>query len=93
MAQKNASGAGTPSAKTEYLISNTIFHGGLNLSEPPWKLKASESPEMKNLFVKNGVLSCRDGQSWLTNPSVPSLGTGYTFTDLSSRTYQATSTS
>ena len=79
MSKTNSTGDNLSAAKTEYLISNTVFHGGLNLSEPPWKLKASESPEMKNLFVKDGVLSCRDGQSWLTNPSVPSLGTGYTF--------------
>lgn len=67
------------SAKSEYLVNMASFFGGLNLSEPGFRLSGNECPKLTNLFVKNGLLCCRDGQSWMTNPSTPSLGTGHTF--------------
>lgn len=66
--------------------------GGLNLWELDYRLDRNQSPEMKNLWWQDGVLQCRDGQSYLFGPSdaqmtdpLPEgveawtdLGTGYT---------------
>ena len=68
--------------------------GGLNLWELDYRLGRNQSPEMKNLWWQDGVLQCRDGQSYLYGPSkeqmaspLPAgvepwtdLGTGYTCT-------------
>ena len=68
--------------------------GGLNLWELDYRLDRNQSPEMKNLWWLDGVLQCRDGQSYLYGPSkeqmtspLPDgvtawtdLGTGYTCT-------------
>lgn len=39
--------------------------GGLNIRELSWKLPASQSPNMKNLWWHDGLLQCRDGQRLL----------------------------
>ena len=68
--------------------------GGLNLWEMDYRLNRNQSPEMKNLWWQDGVLQCRDGQSYLYGPSQEQLitplpegvapwvdlGTGYTCT-------------
>ena len=68
--------------------------GGLNLWEMDYRLNRNQSPEMKNLWWQDGVLQCRDGQSYLYGPSQAQLtpplrewvapwvdlGTGYTCT-------------
>lgn len=68
--------------------------GGLNLWELDYRLDRNQSPEMKNLWWQDGVLQCRDGQSYLYGPTqaqmttpLPEgitawtdLGTGYTCT-------------
>ena len=48
--------------------------GGLNLWELSYRMKSNQSPEMKNLWWQDGVLQCRDGQSYLSDED---LGTGY----------------
>ena len=66
--------------------------GGLNLWEMDYRINRNQSPEMKNLWWQDGVLQCRDGQSYIYGPSqeqmttpLPAgtvawtdLGTGYT---------------
>ena len=64
-----------PSAKTEQCVSFDTLAGGLNLWELDYRLGANESPEMKNLMWRDGVLNCRDGQVWLSESTA--LGTGH----------------
>ena len=54
-----------PSPKPEHSLSFERLSGGLNLWELDYRLKRSESPEMKNLMWRDGALNCRDGQVWL----------------------------
>lgn len=55
-----------PNAKAEYTVNFSNLDGGLNLSELEYRLKPDESPAMKNLLWREGVLCCRDGQEWVT---------------------------
>ena len=55
----------SPSPKREYTLEFTNLTGGLNLWELDYRLRRSESPEMKNLIWREGTLNCRDGQIWL----------------------------
>ncbi len=64
-----------PSPKKEHCISFPALDGGLNLYELESRLKANESPAMKNLCWKDGALSCRKGQEWLLE--APGLGVGH----------------
>lgn len=57
------------------LIDFQRLDGGLNLWEVEYRLAGNQSPEMKNLWWQDGVLQCRDGQTYLTKDE---LGTGYT---------------
>ena len=54
-----------PSAKKQYVTSIENFTGGLNLKELDYRSSNSETPEMKNLWWKDGVLCCRDGQKFV----------------------------
>lgn len=63
-----------PSPPKEYVINFPRLDGGLNTWELDYRLKANESPEMKNLWWQNGTLCSRDGQVRLT---AQALGTGY----------------
>ena len=54
-----------PSAKKQYVTSIENFTGGLNLKELDYRISNSETPEMKNLWWKDGVLCCRDGQKFV----------------------------
>lgn len=58
----------------EYAIDFPRLDGGLNNWELDWRLDANESPEMKNLWWKNGALCCRDGQTRLTGGASPGKG-------------------
>lgn len=51
--------------KKECALSFDGLSGGLNLWELDYRLRRSESPEMKNLIWRDGALNCRDGQTWL----------------------------
>ena len=55
---------GLPDARREYALALSGLTGGLNTYDPRDRLRADESPEMKNLLWLNGALSCRDGQLW-----------------------------
>ena len=48
--------------------------GGLNLLELDYRMDPDQSPEMKNLWWRDGLLSCRDGQEYLSETE---LGTGH----------------
>lgn len=54
-----------PSPKKEYVVSFENLAGGLNLQELDYRIDNNETPEMKNLLWREGVLSCRDGQVWV----------------------------
>ena len=54
-----------PAAKAERRLNFERLSGGLNLWELDYRLRRSESPEMKNLMWRDGALNCRDGQVWL----------------------------
>ena len=54
-----------PAPKAERSVSYERLSGGLNLWELDYRLRRSESPEMKNLIWRDGTLNCRDGQVWL----------------------------
>ena len=63
-----------PKPNTEYTLSLGNLSGGLNLSELEYRLKNNESPDMKNLLWREGVLCSRDGQEWVIEDD--SLGVG-----------------
>ena len=65
-----------PSPKQEYVVNFGNLNGGLNLSELEYRLKNTESPDMKNLLWREGVLCSRDGQEWVVDDT--SIGTGIT---------------
>ena len=62
------------SPKREYSLEFSNLCGGMNLRDPDYRLKANESPEMKNLLWRDGMLRSRKGQRWLSSAE---LGTGY----------------
>ena len=64
----------SPSPKTEYVQEFGNLYGGLSLKDADYRLKANESPEMKNLLWRNGMLCSRKGQRWLSSTQ---LGTGH----------------
>ena len=47
-----------PEEKTAVLRN---LSGGLNLSELDYRMDADQSPDMQNLWWRDGVLGCRDG--------------------------------
>ncbi|MBP3209468.1 MAG: hypothetical protein J6M64_06160 [Oscillospiraceae bacterium] len=55
----------TPSPKKEYVLDFSNLYGGINLWDPDYRLKPSESPEMKNLLWRNGMLCSRKGQYYI----------------------------
>ena len=59
-----------PSPNREYAQSFTNFTGGINIWEPDYGLKASESPDMKNLIWRNGMLRSRKGQEYRTDDPI-----------------------
>ena len=56
---------GAPSPKREYVLDYSNLCGGINLWDPDYRLKSNESPEMKNLLWRNGMLCSRKGQRFL----------------------------
>ena len=68
-----------PNQHATKMVDFPRLDGGLNLWELDYRLGRNQSPEMKNLWWQDGVLQCRDGQSYLYEPPAD-LGTGYTCT-------------
>ena len=54
-----------PAPKKEYALDYSCLNGGIDLWDPDSQLKANESPEMKNLLWRNGMLCSRKGQRYL----------------------------
>lgn len=54
-----------PSPNREYSMSYGNLAGGLNIFELDYRLRANESPDMKNLVWKDGCLNSRNGQVWV----------------------------
>ena len=83
-----------PNQHATKMVDFPRLDGGLNLWEMDYRINRNQSPEMKNLWWQDGVLQCRDGQSYLYGPSQDQLktplpegvepwvdlGTGYTCT-------------
>ena len=57
----------SPSPKKEYVLDYSNLCGGLNLWDPDYRLKTNESPEMKNLLWRNGMLCSHKGQVYLNS--------------------------
>ncbi|MBO7524244.1 MAG: hypothetical protein J6T79_01920, partial [Verrucomicrobia bacterium] len=57
----------TAKPKKEYVLDYSNLCGGLNLWDPDYRLKPNESPEMKNLLWRNGMLCSRKGQVYLSD--------------------------
>ena len=64
-----------PSQHATKMVDFPRLDGGLNLWEMDYRLNRNQSPEMKNLWWQDGVLQCRDGQSYLYGPSQEQLTT------------------
>ncbi len=64
-----------PSQHATKMVDFPRLDGGLNLWEMDYRLNRNQSPEMKNLWWQDGVLQCRDGQSYLYGPSQDQLKT------------------
>ncbi|MBP3210191.1 MAG: hypothetical protein J6M64_09860 [Oscillospiraceae bacterium] len=65
MQPRYASLRDVPSPKREYVLDFSNLSGGINLWDPDYRLKSNESPEMKNLLWRNGMLCSRKGQYFL----------------------------
>ena len=61
------------SPKKEYVLDYSNLCGGINLWDLDYRLKTNESPEMKNLLWRNGMLCSRKGQVYL-NSTMLGLG-------------------
>ena len=65
-----------PSESKTYAVDFPKLTGGLNLWELDYRMDPNQSPDMKNLWWQDGVLQCRDGQSFLEAGTA--LGAGHT---------------
>ena len=54
-----------PSPEKEKVAAYGALSGGLNLWELDYRMDADQSPEMKNLWWRDGLLGCRDGQEYV----------------------------
>lgn len=68
-----------PDPKTEYTVNFFELNGGLNVNDLEFRLTNKESPAMRNLIWREGVLCSREGQEWVTEEE--DLGVGYTMYD------------
>jgi len=66
-----------PTPNREYVVNFENLKGGLNLYELDYRIDNDESPEMKNLWWRDGVLTCRDGQEFVNNLVYGSLHAVY----------------
>lgn len=83
-----------PSPKKEYAAGFAALSGGLNLFDPPYRLKSDESPDMLNLLWRDGMLRSRRGQEYLSSSSMgiayaayPKLWHGYAFAHIGTAIY------
>lgn len=62
-----------PKPATEYVVNFQDLNGGINLSDLEHMLTNKESPAMRNLLWREGVLCSRDGQEWVIGNSFYNL--------------------
>lgn len=62
-----------PKAPTEEKLVWDRLSGGLNLQELDYRMAHDQSPELENLWWHDGILSCRDGQTYV-NQQMPGKG-------------------
>lgn len=62
-----------PKDNPEERVSWEKLSGGLNLWELDYRLAPDQSPEMRNLLWRDGLLGCRDGQCYV-NEDAPGQG-------------------
>ena len=60
--------------KHEYVLDFSNLCGGINLWDPDYRMKSNESPEMKNLLWRNGMLCSRKGQYYLQGRTLRAIG-------------------
>lgn len=85
----------TPKQHATKVVEFPRLDGGLNLWEMDYRVPNNQTPDMENLWWQDGVLQCRDGQTYVYGPSdeqlqpetfpdvapwVDTLGTGYAST-------------
>lgn len=63
-----------PTPNTLYTIDFPRLDGGLNMYELDYRLKANESPDMRNLRWRDGALGCRFGQEYIVAPGEGEAG-------------------
>ena len=66
-----------PSAKREYVVDFPQLNGGLNLQELDYRIQNDETPEMKNLLWRDGILCCRNGQAWVSDVELGEYRSSY----------------
>lgn len=66
MAKIFLSGSDLPQRPKGKRICLDRLDGGLNFSELDYRMDPGESPEMENLWWRDGLLGCRDGQEYVS---------------------------
>lgn len=65
MAKQYISGNTFPNGPEKKVMTIKDLSGGLNLLELDYRMGPGESPKMKNLWWRDGLLCCRDGQEYV----------------------------
>ena len=68
-----------PNPKDISSVALSNFSGGLNLRDDPTEVRSSQSPDMLNMWYRDGVLKKRGGQKQIIPASVDSRADGYTW--------------
>ena len=66
MAERFISGSMFPDGPRKKVVTITDLSGGLNLLELDYRMDVGESPKMRNLWWRDGLLCCRDGQEYVS---------------------------
>lgn len=66
MADRFLSASSLPAPPAGKVATFKNLAGGLNLWELDYRMDANESPNMKNLWWRDGLLACRDGQEYVS---------------------------
>lgn len=73
---ENAYGTAYPSP-TFKVIDISMLNGGLNLWELDYRLDMNQSPDLLNVYWRDGSLSSRQGQAYVYDVSAEEEGSGY----------------
>ena len=65
-----------PDPKDISSVAFSSFSGGLNLRDDPTEVRSSQSPDMLNMWYRDGVLRKRGGQKQVIPASVDSRAGG-----------------